>query len=187
MLKVNQFSHLRSNQTNKINTSLVGYLFLFLSFLFLSDKALSDDDNIKNSINGSGLSIPRIVSSKNSLTYFRTGPGKEFPIKYELKEKNYPLKIVAEFNNWRKVNTYNNLSGWVHTQLLSSFKSGLIINETFLKRIPSIPSRSKAKLLKGLLINIKECKAKWCKIEVNQNENFQGWVKKEKIWGSIDK
>ena len=81
MLKVNQFFYLRSNQSNKINTSLVGYLFLFLSFLFLSDKALSDDNNIKNSINGSGLSIPRIVSSKNSLTYFRTGPGKEFPIK----------------------------------------------------------------------------------------------------------
>ena len=187
MLKVNQFSHLRSNQTNKINTSLVGYLFLFLSFLFLSDRALSDDNNIKNSINGSGLSIPRIVSSKNSLTYFRTGPGKEFPIKYELKQKNYPLKIVAEFNNWRKVNTYNNLSGWVHTQLLSSFKSGLIINDTFLKRTPYVKSQPKAKLLKDLLINIKECKAKWCKVEVNQNNSLEGWVKKEKVWGSIDK
>ena len=82
MLKVDHFFHLKLNQPNEINVSLVGYLFLFLGFLFLSDKALSNDNNIKNSINGSGLSIPRIVSSKNSLTYFRTGPGKEFPIKY---------------------------------------------------------------------------------------------------------
>ena len=87
MLKVDHFFHLKLNQLNQINVSLVGYVFLFLGFLFLSDKALSNDNNIKNSINGSGLSIPRIVSSKNSLTYFRTGPGKEFPIKYELKQK----------------------------------------------------------------------------------------------------
>ena len=187
MFKINSFINFGLYKFKEINICISSYIILFSTILFLSDIALSNDMNIKNSINGSGLKLPRIVSTKNSLTYFRTGPGREFPIKYELRQRSYPLEIVAEFNNWRKVNTYNNLSGWVHTQLLSSFKSGLIINETFLKRIPSIPSRSKAKLLKGLLINIKECKAKWCKIEVNQNNSFEGWVKKEKIWGSIDK
>ena len=52
MLKVDYFFHLKLNQPNKINVSLVGYLFLSLGFLFLSDKALSNDNNIKNSING---------------------------------------------------------------------------------------------------------------------------------------
>ena len=39
----------------------------------------------------------------------RTGPGKEFPIKSEINQKGYPVRIIAEFNNWRKVNTKNNL------------------------------------------------------------------------------
>ena len=37
----------------------------------------------------------------------RSGPGKKFPIKFEFKQKGYPLKIVAEYNNWRKVTTFN--------------------------------------------------------------------------------
>ena len=63
----------------------------------------------------------------------RSGPGKEFPVKFELKQKGYPLKVVAEFNNWRKVITYGKISGWIHTQLLSSFRTGLLTKTTFLR------------------------------------------------------
>jgi len=45
---------------------------------------------------GSGLKIPRMVSLKNSLTYIRSGPGKDFPVKFQLKQKRYPLKVVAD-------------------------------------------------------------------------------------------
>ena len=187
MFKITSFINFGLYKFKEIIIYTSGYFILFSTILFLSDIALSDDMNIKNSINGSGLKLPRIVSTKNSLTYFRTGPGQEFPIKYELKQKSYPLEIVAEFNNWRKVRTQDNLNGWVHTQLLSSFKSGLIINDTLLKRVPSNKSLTKARLLKGLLIKIKKCKIQWCKIEVNHNNNFVGWVKEEKIWGATGK
>ena len=187
MFKINCFINFGLYKFKEINICISSYIILFSTILFLSDIALSDNENIKNSINGSGLKLPRIVSTKNSLTYFRTGPGREFPIKYELKQRSYPLEIVAEFNNWRKVRTQNNFNGWVHTQLLSSFKSGLIIDDTLLKRIPSNRSLSKARLLRGLLIKIKKCKIQWCKVEINHNNNFVGWVQKEKIWGATEK
>ena len=157
---------------------------MIISFIISSENALSNTNGLKVSINGSGLKIPRIVSLKNSLTYMRTGPGKEFPVKFELKQKGYPLKIVAEFNNWRKVVTFSKISGWVHTQLLSSFRTGLITKTTFLKKIPSSSSSSLAKLLPNLLINVKKCKKKWCKIEIVKKKKFIGWVKKETVWGS---
>ena len=128
-----------------------------------------------------------MVSLKNELTFVRTGPGKQFPIKFEINQKGYPLKIIAEFNNWRKVNTKNNLSGWIHTQLLSSFKTGLIIKESFLKKRPLNSSKNLAILLPDLLIKIKKCKSKWCNVEVFRNENFVGWVKKKNIWDSVNK
>ena len=85
------------------------------------------------------------------------------------------------------MNTKNNLSGWIHTQLLSSFKTGLIIKETVLKKRPLNSSKNLARLLPDLLIKIKKCKLKWCNIEVFRNENFVGWVKKKNIWDSVNK
>ncbi len=160
------------------------YFFLIISFIMSPENALSNTNDPKVSINGSGLKIPRIVSLKKSLTYMRSGPGKDFPVKFELKQRGYPLKVIAEFNNWRKVMTFSKISGWVHTQLLSSFRTGLITKTTFLKTIPSVSSNSIAKLLPNLLINIKNCNEKWCKIEIIKKRKFMGWVLKASIWGS---
>ena len=159
-------------------------IFFIINLIFNPQPTHSET---KYSINGSGLTIPRVVSLKNSLTFMRTGPGKEFPIKFEINLKGYPVEIIAEFNNWRKVNTKNNLSGWIHTQLLSSFRTGLVITNTPLKRRPSFSSKTLAKLLPDLLIKVKKCKLEWCKIEVFKNKKFAGWVKKSAIWGSVNK
>tara|TARA_Y100001978_G_C23611021_1_gene393554 strand:- start:308 stop:841 length:534 start_codon:yes stop_codon:yes gene_type:complete len=169
----------------KYTIILLASIFLMINYISSSKNALSSSKEPKISINGSGLKIPRIVSLRNSLTYMRTGPGKDFPVKFELLQKGYPLKIVAEYNNWRKVETFDKISGWVHTQLLSSFRTGLIIKTTFLKTIPSSSSNSLAKLLPNLLINVKKCNNKWCKIEILKNKIFRGWVQKRVIWGSI--
>ena len=158
--------------------------FLLISFIISSENALSKTKKPKVSINGSGLMIPRVVSLKNSLTYMRTGPGKEFPVKFELKQKGYPLKVVAEFNNWRKVITFGKISGWIHTQLLSSIRTGLITKTTLLKKLPTNSSNSLAKLLPNLLVNIIGCEKKWCKIEIVKNKIFVGWAQKAAIWGS---
>ena len=159
-------------------------IFLLINFIISSNNALSNSKEPKVSINGSGLKIPRIVSLKTSLTYMRSGPGKEFPIKFELKQKGHPLKIIAEYNNWRKVITFNNISGWVHTQLLSSVRTGLITKTTFLKKTPSNSSNSLAKLLPNLLIKIINCRENWCKIEIVKSKVYVGWVQSETIWGS---
>ena len=162
-------------------------IFLVINLFFFSQPTLSKTENSKKSINGSGLKIPRMASLKNSLTYVRTGPGKEFPIKSEINKKGYPVEIIAEFNNWRKVKTRSNLSGWIHTQLLSSFKTGLIISKTILKSRPLNASKNLAKLLPDLLVKVKKCELKWCNIEVLGNKKFVGWVRKRNVWGSVDK
>ena len=171
-----------STVKNKLTLFLL--IFWTVSLEASSKSALTKTKEPKVSINGSGLAIPRIVSLKNSLAYMRSGPGKEFPVKFELKQKGYPLKIIAEYNNWRKVKTFNDITGWIHTQLLSSFRTGLITKTTFLKAMPSNSGNSLAQLLPNLLINIKNCKGDWCKIEIVRIKTFVGWVKKETIWGA---
>ena len=78
------------------------------------------------------------------------------------------------------------ISGWIHTQLLSSFRTGLLTKTTFLKTMPSNSSNSLAKLLPNLLINVIICKDNWCKIEIVKSKSYVGWVHKETIWGSTE-
>ena len=172
-----------------LNCKIIFYtaIFLIMSLVISPGNSFSNTHKPKVSVNGSGLKIPRMVSSKNSLTFIRSGPGKDFPVSFELKQKGYPLKVIAEFNNWRKVETLSKISGWIHTQLLSSFRTGLIKKTTFLKKIPSNSSNSIAKLLPNLLINIKKCNDEWCKVEITKNKKFVGWVQIETIWGSSSK
>ena len=80
------------------------FLFFFTIFLIpnlflFSQPSLSEIENSKKSINGSGLKVPRMAYLKKSLTYVRTGPGKDFPIKFAINKKGYPIQIIAEFNN----------------------------------------------------------------------------------------
>ena len=175
------------NSINILETSIKSVFVFLLLVIFFSEDAHSENYVPKTNINGSGLKIPRIVSLKNSLTYMRSGPGKKYPIIFEIKQKGYPLKIISEFNNWRKVNTSDNLIGWIHTQMLSSFKTGIIIKTTLLKKIPSEKSQTVAKLLENLLVNIQKCELKWCKIEIIKDKVFIGWIKKTSIWGAVQK
>ena len=112
---------LKLTTLKNVYTILFSMKFIFLTLLFVvlfSRTGLPENYIPKDKINGSGLKIPRVVSLKNSLTYMRSGPGKKYPVIFEIRQKGYPLKITAEFNNWRKVITSDKLTGWIHTQLL---------------------------------------------------------------------
>ena len=161
---------------------------IFLTLLlviFFSQTGLPESYMLKDKINGSGLKIPRVVSLKNSLTYMRSGPGKKYPVIFEIRQKGYPLKIIAEFNNWRKVVTSDKLTGWIHTQLLSSFRTGIILDTILLKKTPSDKSKATAKLLPKLIVNIIKCDLKWCKIEIVKEKTHSGWIKKKSVWGAL--
>jgi len=172
----------------KVDTTLFPMKFIFLTLLFIvffSRTGLPESYIPKDNINGSGLKIPRVVSLKNSLTYMRSGPGKKYPVIFEIRQKGYPLKIIAEFNNWRKVITSDKLTGWIHTQLLSSFRTGIILDTILLKKTPSDKSEAKAKLLPKLIVNIIRCDLKWCKIEIIKEKTHSGWIKKKSVWGAL--
>ena len=163
-------------------------IFLILIFIvFFSRTGLTENYTPKDKINGSSLKIPRVVSLKNSLTYMRSGPGKKYPVTFEIRQKGYPLKIIAEFNNWRKIVTSDKLTGWIHTQLLSSFRTGIILDTVFLRKTPSDKGKQKAKLLPNLIVNILRCDLKWCKIEIVKEKTYSGWIKKRSIWGAVQK
>ena len=77
-----------------------------------------------------GLKIPRYVSLKSNDANIRVGPSKNYPIVIKYIKKNYPLKIIEEYQDWRKVEDFNKNTGWIHKSLISGTRTGLIFQKT---------------------------------------------------------
>ena len=150
------------------------YLFLltlfFLTLFFISESASNESKNF--------------LSLKNNEVNLRQGPSFEYPIKLIYKKKYLPVIILDKSETWRKIKDFNNNSGWIHISQLSKRKSALNFeNNSILYKKPTIYSKPIAKLEIGRLVLIKKCNLKWCKIT---SGNFDGWIKKNYLWGKIN-
>ncbi len=121
------------------------------------------------------------LTLRNEKVNLRQGPSFEYPIKLFYKKKFLPVLILDKSENFRKIRDHENNTGWIHISQLSKKKAAITIDDDqLIFNKASIYSRPIAVLKKGKLCKIKKCKAEWCKVEV---ENFNGWVKKDSLWG----
>lgn len=143
----------------------------------------------------SGLPVPRFVALKSAETNLRKGPNIRYPIVWTYKKRGYPMEIVAEFENWRKLKDQDGEEGWVHVNLVTGTRNvvinsnkyheelpeyGELENELVLFRYPDEHSFPMMRAELGVLANIKSCDPDWCKIKV---ADTTGWVRKDNLWG----
>ena len=76
-----------------------------------------------------GLEIPRYVSLKSDDANIRVGPSKNYPIEIKYIKKNYPLKVLDEYEEWRKVEDFNRNIGWIHKSLISGIRPGIVLSK----------------------------------------------------------
>ena len=108
---------------------------------------------------------------------------KKYPIKWVYIKKGWPVKIIAQLEHWRKVQTINEIEGWFHKSQLSFKKTSIVINSDFLREKPERISNKLAVLEKNLVVDIIKCKVYWCKIEIDKRR-YRGWFIKNNLWGS---
>ena len=124
----------------------------------------------------------KFLSLKKNKVNVRYGPSLESKIKYIYKKINLPLKQIDKKENFRKILDLKNNSGWIHVSQLKKANSIIILENKILFKKPTNLSKPIARLEKGRLLVIKKCENQWCSITT---EDYSGWVKAEKIWGSI--
>ena len=123
------------------------------------------------------------LSLKNKKVNLRQGPSFDHPIKLIYKKKYLPLIILDKSDVWRKIQDFENNSGWIHISQLSKKKAAIVSNEELLVfKNPTVYSKPLVILEKGRLCIIKKCKEDWCKVEIDK---FSGWVKKDGLWGRL--
>ena len=133
-----------------------------------------------------GLDIPRFVSLKSNDANLRVGPSINYPIKIKYVQKNLPVKIIDEFDVWRKIIDYENNIGWLHKSLIKGDR--FVLTGVRIEDSVNIYNRPKGKLIgivkKNNILSLKSCLANWC--YVNDNK-IHGWLTKDSIWGVYKK
>ncbi len=147
-----------------------------------SSAAFAQENRI--SIRGSDLKIPRFVTLKSNRVNMRAGPGKEYPIQWEYQRQGLPLKVIGEFDVWRKVTDHDGIVGWMHVRTLS-IKRMVLVTDTTVKvhRRSNEDSPIVAVAEQGVIAELESCRGNWCKIKTEQ---VSGWLQRNSIWGLLE-
>ena len=123
------------------------------------------------------------LSLKKNKVNVRYGPGFDFPVKYVYKKINFPIKQIDKKENFRRIIDIKNNSGWIHVTQLKKVNSVIVLKDKVLFKKNSFFSTPIAKIKKGRLLVIQNCKKDWCKVKTAK---FKGWVKNDNLWGAIN-
>lgn len=128
-------------------------------------------------------STPYYANIKVKEANVRTGPSVKYPIRWVYQRKNWPVKVTATFETWRKVSDIYGKAGWIHESLLSNDRY-VVIHNTPIASMFELDEDSASiiqKVEKGVVGKlIEECNKHWCHVEV---DGVNGWIKVEELWG----
>ncbi|BCL60796.1 hypothetical protein DGMP_14890 [Desulfomarina profundi] len=121
------------------------------------------------------------VSVKKDNVNVRTGPSKDNPVSMELFE-GYPLKVIKKQGDWYKVIDFENDSGWIHKNLVTTGDT-VIVNakkSVNMRSGPSTKSSVVADVERGVVLTKISRKGKW--VEVRHASGTVGWIYKPLLW-----
>ncbi len=111
----------------------------------------------------------------------RTGPGRQFPANWLYQRANLPVKVIATYPNWRKVEDPDGTQGWIQANLLSADRTGLVVGDVrTLRDRPNSTGRVIFRAEPGVVGKISECGKGWCKLDVRGR---MGYIETEFLWG----
>ena len=88
--------------------------------------AANESSEVRLTVRGSGLPVPRFVTLKSDDVNMRAGPGTEYPILWHYRKTGLPLRVEAEFGVWRKVVDHDGTTGWMHHSVVSLKRMALV-------------------------------------------------------------
>ena len=157
---------------------------LFCAPLFLAilgDPLMAQNAEVQQISRFSGKPLPRFESLRYSAVHGRKGPTLDHPIVWRYERTGLPMLVIRETHGWRRVRDVDGDEVWMQARMLSETRTAILLTEAVLHRKPSATSAAKAKLMEGLVAQLRQCQQGWCQIEI---EHKTGWVKRDALWGT---
>lgn len=130
-----------------------------------------------------GLDMPRFVSIKASKANARRGPGLDHKIDWVFMRRNLPVRVVAEYGHWRRVQDFDGEGGWVHYSMLSSTNTAIVTAKQLAVHYEARVGK-KPKLIaeRGVVVMVYSCAQDWCQIGIGDQK---GWAARDGLWGDL--
>jgi len=130
----------------------------------------------------SGLPLPRFVSIAATRANLRAGPGRQYPIDWVYVRAGTPLKVIAEFGQWRQVRDIDGTTGWMHKSLLSGRRTAVVVGKRqTVHAEPELSSRVVLYVDPRVVVELRQCGGGWCRIKVG---DYSGWIPRRFLWGA---
>ena len=130
-----------------------------------------------------GQPIPRFISLKSASANVRRGPSINNRVDWVFRHRGTPLIVMAEYQEWLRVEDVDGEGGWVHTKLLSARRTVLVQKDLLaLREAPSTGAQKLAQLEAGVILHLGKCQPNWCQVSI---EGLTGWLPKSGIWGVL--
>ena len=125
--------------------------------------------------------LPRYVSLRTSEGRARRGPARNHRVDWVFTRRDMPLRVVAEFEHWRRVEDSEGQGGWIHYSVLSGARTALVTGDMAPMRSQPRPGAPEVALLeRGVVARILTCQPGWCRLGV---DGARGWVDRRALWG----
>ncbi len=112
----------------------------------------------------------------------RTGPARTYPASWLYQRAGLPVKVVAAFKEWRKVEDPDGDGGWIQANLLSATRTAMIhgADPATLRALPSADGAVRWRAAPGVVGRVSQCGNGWCAFDV---KGRAGFVETSALWG----
>ncbi len=127
------------------------------------------------------VKLPYWASISVDEARMRKGPSPDVPVIWEYRRKDLPVKVVARFETWRKIEDPDGTQGWMAARLLSRTRTAIVTGEIRpLRENASVSAAIAYRAEPGVVGRITDCKDGWCLFDV---KGRKGWIQTDHIWG----
>lgn len=111
----------------------------------------------------------------------RSGPGRNFPAVWMYQRRGLPVKVVATFPAWRKIEDPDGAQGWMQANMLTDERSGMVKGEVRPMRArPDAGAPIVWRAAPGVVGKLRRCEGGWCDFDV---AGRRGWIEASALWG----
>ena len=112
----------------------------------------------------------------------RTGPARAYPASWLYRRADLPVRVVAVFKEWRRVEDPDGTQGWMLANLLSATRTAIVkgVEPVAMLDQPAPGARLKWRAAPGVVGRLSHCADGWCQLDV---KGRAGFVQVGVLWG----
>ncbi len=126
--------------------------------------------------------LPYYASIGAGQARMRTGPARSYPASWLYRRVDLPVKVVAVFKEWRRVQDPDGTEGWMLAALLRDTRTAIVrgTEPAPMYARPSDGASIAWRAAPGVVGRLSACGGGWCRFDV---KGQAGYVTVDRLWG----